>query len=47
MGGGGRCVAEDEIQGLGRNLTIDRLDDGEIILNSSRIIRARNESAMT
>jgi hypothetical protein len=47
MGGGGRCVAEDEIQGLGRNLTIDRLDDGEIVLNSSRIIRARNESAMT
>jgi hypothetical protein len=38
----GRGVAEDEIEDLGRNPSVDPLDDEEFVLNPTRIIGARN-----
>jgi hypothetical protein len=41
-GGGHGRLAEDEVQDPGGDSSVDPLNNGEIILDATRIIRARN-----
>jgi hypothetical protein len=41
-GGGGGGMAENKIKNLGGNMSVDPLYNGEIILDPTRIIGARN-----
>jgi hypothetical protein len=41
-GGGSRGLTEDKVKDLDEDRSVDPPDDGEIILDPTRIIRARN-----